>query len=250
MAEQSKTNNPLQTVLVGLLVLAAFLIGSLWTKVKMLEGGTAITAKNPSPARGTGQVAGEAVGQPEKTVLDDLPALASSIGLNQKTFSECLDSKKFAQTVTDDAQGGTDAGISSTPGVVLLDTKSGKTVSIPGAVPIDKLKSSIDQLIAGTVVDAKIKLKPVSADDHIRGDKNARILLVEYSDIQCPYCKRFHPTVNRALSDYNGQIAWVYRHFPLEGLHPLARPAAEATECAASMGGEDAFWKMLDKMNE
>lgn len=246
---QNKTNNPLQTALIGLLIVAAFLVGSLWTKVKTLEGGKTTVANNQAPTGAAGQVAGEAAGQPEKTVLDDLPALASSIGLDQKAFSECLDGKKFAQTVTDDAKSGTDAGISGTPGVVLLDTKSGKTVSIPGAVPIDQLKSSIDQLIAGTAIDAKIKLKPVSADDHIKGDKNARILLVEYSDIQCSYCKRFYPTVNQALNDYNGQIALVYRHFPLE-FHPLARPAAEATECAASMGGNDAFWKMLDKMNE
>lgn len=88
---------------------------------------------------------------------------------------------------------------------------------------------------------------PVTDDDHIRGDKNAPITLIEYSDVQCPFCSRFHPTLIQALNDYKGQVRWVYRHFPLSSIHPDAQKAAEASECANEQGK---FWEMLDKMFE
>lgn len=91
-------------------------------------------------------------------------------------------------------------------------------------------------------------LKPVTAADHIRGDVNAKVTLVEYSDLDCPYCVRFHPVVNQILQDYAGKVRLVYRHFPLDSLHPEARKKAEASECVASIGGNDKFWAFLDKI--
>ncbi|MBI2334632.1 thioredoxin domain-containing protein [Candidatus Daviesbacteria bacterium] len=87
-------------------------------------------------------------------------------------------------------------------------------------------------------------------NDHVRGDRNAKILLIEYSDLECPFCKRFHPTAQQAVDDYQGQVAWVYRHFPLDQIHSKADKEAEATECANELGGNDSFWKMTDKIFE
>ena len=91
-------------------------------------------------------------------------------------------------------------------------------------------------------------LAPVTADDHIRGNPNAPILVVEYSDYDCPFCKQFHETMQRIMEEYGtgGRVAWVYRHFPLESLHPSAPHIAEASECVASLAGNDAFWKFTD----
>lgn len=86
--------------------------------------------------------------------------------------------------------------------------------------------------------------------DHVRGNKNARILLIEYSDLECPFCKRFHPTAQQAVNEYKGQVAWVYRHFPLDQIHSKADKEAEATECANELGGNDGFWKMTGKIFE
>lgn len=98
---------------------------------------------------------------------------------------------------------------------------------------------------AGSVVIA-----PVTENDHIRGDINtAEILIVEFSDLECPYCKNFHNSLNNAMAKYPGKIAWVYRHFPLD-MHPKARVEARATECVASLGGNDAFWKYVDNIFE
>lgn len=96
--------------------------------------------------------------------------------------------------------------------------------------------------------DQAKNLPEVSTEDHIKGNKNAKIFLIEYSDFQCPYCKQFHPTAQKVVETYGNDVAWVYRHFPLDQIHPNARPSAEASECVAELGGNDAFWKFADLM--
>ena len=85
-----------------------------------------------------------------------------------------------------------------------------------------------------------------SAQDHIIGSPAAPLVLIEYSDFQCPYCNVVHPTLKRIVEESNGQIAWVYRHLPLESIHPSAKPAAIASECVAEQLGQSGFWKFAD----
>jgi len=85
---------------------------------------------------------------------------------------------------------------------------------------------------------------PVSARDRIMGDSTAKVTLVEYSDFQCPYCKKFNPIVRRLMSEYKGKVRWVYRHFPLS-FHAQSQKAAEASECAGDQGK---FWEYGDKI--
>lgn len=89
----------------------------------------------------------------------------------------------------------------------------------------------------------------VSQEDHVRGDRNARVALIEYSDMECPFCKRFHPTAQQVIDTYKGKVMWVYRHYPLS-FHANAQKEAEAVECANELGGSDAFWKYLDTVYE
>lgn len=94
---------------------------------------------------------------------------------------------------------------------------------------------------------ASKNVRPVSVErDHILGNPNAEISLVEYSDFECPYCKVFHPTARKIVEAYDGKVNWVYRHFPLDFHNPVAQKEAEASECAAELGGNEAFWKYAD----
>lgn len=99
-----------------------------------------------------------------------------------------------------------------------------------------------------TPTPAGAPVKAVSDSDHIKGNKNAKVTMIEYSDFECPFCKRFSPSVEQALKDFPNDVRLVYRHFPLRSIHPQAQKAAEASECAAKLGGNDAFWKMHDKL--
>lgn len=93
---------------------------------------------------------------------------------------------------------------------------------------------------------------PVTSADHIRGNPKAQVMLVEYSDPECPFCKQFHSTLKSIVEKYSssGKVAWVYRNYPIDSLHPKARKEAEATECAAELGGNDGFWKFYDRLFE
>jgi len=88
-------------------------------------------------------------------------------------------------------------------------------------------------------------LAPVTADEHIRGDiENAKVVMVEYSDFECPFCSRHHPTMLDVMEEYEGDVAWVYRHMPLS-FHVEAVPSALASECAAEQGK---FWEYGDAL--
>lgn len=94
------------------------------------------------------------------------------------------------------------------------------------------------------IAPTKISIRPVDAkNDHIRGAKNAKVTIVEYSDFECPFCKRFHETMKQVLANYPNDVRWVYRHFPLDGLHQQARREAHASECAGEQGK---FWEFAD----
>lgn len=108
------------------------------------------------------------------------------------------------------------------------------------------------QNAANAPADSNIELAiaPVDSSDHIRGNPDAEIIIVEYSDYECPFCKGFHGTMSRIMEDYGttGKVAWVYRHFPLTQIHKDAQPAAEASECVAKIGGNDKFWEYSDNI--
>lgn len=118
----------------------------------------------------------------------------------------------------------------------LFLTKSGN----PALVPSEESQTS------------SVVLTAVSNDDHILGNPRAKMVIVEYSDTECFYCKQFHRTMHQVIDEYGlgGTVAWVYRHFPIDELHKKARNEAQATECAAELGGNDTFWKYIDRLFE
>ncbi len=100
------------------------------------------------------------------------------------------------------------------------------------------------------ITGAPLELLTLKADDHILGNPKSDVVIIEYTDAQCPFCARFHQTMLKVMQNYGkgGQVAWVYRHFPLDQIHPYARKAAEALECGAEIAGNQGFWKLEDKV--
>lgn len=111
---------------------------------------------------------------------------------------------------------------------------------------------SLDNNPGAAAVGGALTAKEVSGEDHLRGNPDAQIKIVEFSDLECPFCKTFHQSMLQVMDEYgnDGRVAWVYRHLPLEQIHPKARKEAEASECAAKLGGNDAFWRYIDKVFE
>jgi protein-disulfide isomerase len=151
-----------------------------------------------------------------------------------------------------------------------METKQNSLVTIPGAIivagaivamAIIWTQKPMAQVARNTqeTQPAAVVMATVTNDDHILGNPNAPIKIVEYSDSSCPFCKVFHPTMVKVMSEYGagGKVAWVYRHFPLDKpgsrqdggiLHPNAGHEAQAMECAATLGGNDAFWKFTNTL--
>jgi protein-disulfide isomerase len=115
---------------------------------------------------------------------------------------------------------------------------------------IQKLKAAQEAELAEKARQANEKAKQVRrilpARDHIRGNSNAELSLIEYSDFECPFCKQFHQTAQDVVKMYGGKVNWVYRHYPLPFHNPGAEKEAEAAECVFEVGGDTAFWTYAD----
>ncbi|MBI1833580.1 MAG: thioredoxin domain-containing protein [Candidatus Andersenbacteria bacterium] len=165
-------------------------------------------------------------------------------------FQTCLEDKQYDGEIDADLADAAAAGGTGTPYTILIGP-NGEKVPIGGALPYEAVKAEIDNLLAGKTPVApanpsptpEITFRVIDDTDHARGPAGARITMLEYSDIECPYCQQFHPTLERVMEEYPNDVRWVYRHFPLEQIHPHAREAANATECAAVQGK---FWELTD----
>lgn len=120
---------------------------------------------------------------------------------------------------------------------------------IGGGILYTKAPQQLQELGAAQVVVPEKREESAKAEfvitekDHIRGNPEALVTIVEFSDFQCPFCQRFHPTVQQLLNDYPDQVRWVYKHFPLDQIHSEARPSAEASECVFEQNGNKGFWQ-------
>ena len=108
------------------------------------------------------------------------------------------------------------------------------------------------QNIQAQSLDLVDKIRSIDANDHILGNSKARVLVVEYSDTECPFCKNFHSTMLSLMQEYGqkGNVAWVYRYYPIAEIHQKSFHEAVALECAGQLGGNGKFWEYANKIYE
>ena len=188
-------------------------------------------------------------------------------------FEKCLASGRTEANVEMTYNAARQLGFSGTPSFQFVVDATGDSYELVGAQPFDRFSSWIDSLAAGEIPDGAtadsggggdegsgeipfwataegLALDPdkpgfTIAGDHSRGNIDAEVVVIEYSDFQCPFCMR-HSTQTQPILDETfvdtGQVRWVFKHFPLN-IHAQAPAAGVASECAAEQGQ---FWEMHD----
>lgn len=129
--------------------------------------------------------------------------------------------------------------------LIKIPNNSNSALTLPNGEKIPTLDQAQQQLDQAKNA-ADIPDQKLGQSDHWQGNPKARIVIFEYSDLDCPYCIRFHTTMKQLVSEYPNDVLWVYRHFPIDSLHPQARTESVASECVAQLAGNDAFWKFID----
>jgi len=166
---------------------------------------------------------------------------ADDIGLDASDFEECLDSGKYAQATQDDMQYGASIGVQGTPAFFI----NGKLLS--GAQPFAAFQTMIEAELDGS---AEAGIDVELGDSYFKGDANAPVTIVEFSDYECPFCARFaKQTLPSIVSNYvdTGKVKMYFRDFPL-GFHQNAQKAAEAARCAGEQNGNEGYFAMHDKI--
>lgn len=217
----------------------AVIIGSILISLSILfAGGVHISSSIDSVASGTAS-------NGTTTIPEHLSKLAVSLKLSKKDFEKCLVPANFDDAINKSITEATQAGVNGTPTSFII-AADGTQMVITGAQPYEVVKAAIDQALAGTLPKGKqVNLRPVDNTDMVTGNPNAPVTMIEYSDLQCPFCIQFHPTVQKILAAYPNQIRFVYRHFPLS-FHANARIFATAANCANELGGSSKFFEMVD----
>ncbi len=114
------------------------------------------------------------------------------------------------------------------------------------AVPAD---NGAPSAVAGDTAPKDINVEPISDQDWVKGSRDAKISIIEFSDLECPFCKQFHPALEKLVAEYPNDVKWAYRHFDT-GLHSKLLKEAEAAECAGELGGNDKFWEYIARIFE
>jgi len=196
---------------------------------------------------------------------EDLKGIAEKVGVSWDAVKSAIDGNKFADKFDASIELASDLNARGTPHFFI------NGVRLSGAQPFENFKKSIDEQLAkakalvaaGTprakVYDELMKeakgppppekkdIAAPDATDPVKGGKNAKVLIQEFSDFQCPFCKRVEPTVQAIEKEYGDKIKIVWRHMPLP-FHKNAPIAAEAAQEVFAQKGSAAFWSFHDKL--
>jgi protein-disulfide isomerase len=198
---------------------------------------------------------------------DDLKGIADKLGIGWDNVKSAIDGNKFGEKLDQSVEIANDFQARGTPHFFI------NGVRLSGAQPFDKFKTAIDEqlakakaIVARGVPRAKVyeevvkegkeppppERKEVPAPDAsspFKGSASAKVVIQEFSDFECPFCKRVEPTMNEIEKEYGNRVKIVWRHLPLP-FHKNAPLASEAAQEAFAQKGNAGFWKMHEKLFE
>ncbi|MEX0895510.1 MAG: thioredoxin domain-containing protein [Patescibacteria group bacterium] len=242
-------NNFSLLVIVGLFFMGGFFFGSVWTENKMIRGGAGegTVAGTGAGAPGAAAPEGGAAQTPPNLTDENLLATADAVGAGRSDMEACIAAGEMSTKVSANMEAASQAGVSGTPHtIIMLD---GEPVDvIGGALPFAEVASMIEGHLAGTATGTPPAgtVPPITGDDYVKGNADARVALVEYGDYACSFCQQFHGTMNQVMAEYGNDVAWVYRHYPFLGQGSIS--AATAAECVGEIAGAEAFWEFTDSL--
>lgn len=183
-------------------------------------------------------------------------SLSRKLGISKEKLIACIekmDSEKLFQKIETSVGNALSAltkeDAVGTPYTIIIG-QNGIKAQARGALPKEELQKIISQVSSG-VLDTKYEYKGNVVEneegDHLKGNPNAPIKMIEYSDYDCPFCKRHHETLTSVVEESEGQISWVFRHWPI---HESAVPKVITAECVTQIKGNDAFWKFSELVFE
>jgi protein-disulfide isomerase len=197
---------------------------------------------------------------------DDLFKIAGDMGLNVDKVKAAIKEKKYKKEIDADMDLADDVQASGTPHMfingrrlvgaqpepkftAIIDEEIKKAQDlISKGTPADKVYETLQKDAKGPPEPEK-KNVPVPAGNPWKGNQNAKVVIQEFSDYQCPFCSRVEDQVKEIMKNYGDKVKFVWRDKPLP-MHPEAPLAAQAAREAFKQKGPDAFWKMHDKLYE
>lgn len=175
--------------------------------------------------------------------------LSEQIGVSKDKLNACIQSTDLdALSTSIDAS--VDKAMSAyakdqrgTPFSVVIGLNGVKT-EMRGQETYENVKKITDDALIGKITTPYTgNVVPSEPGDHVFGDPNATVTIIEYSDFECPFCKGFHPTLKKIVDESNGNVKWIYRNYPL---HQHSFEKLVAAECVAKIKGNDAYWEYGD----
>ncbi len=174
--------------------------------------------------------------------------LSEQVGVSNASLQACIEgtddealNARIVQSV-DKAMSPYPREQRGTPYTIVIGQNGART-DIRGQETYENTKKIVDDALLGkATIPYTGNVVLSEPGDHVMGNPNAKVTIIEYSDFECPYCKGYHPVLERIVKE-NPDTAWIYRHYPL---HQHSFAMLTAADCVAKLKGEDAFWKYAD----
>jgi protein-disulfide isomerase len=254
MKDGESTNNVVTIDIQPFLMPISILLSTIIFSISFIIGMNSVSMDSSGSSSAARRTAREVTTEEGEALTYEI--IAETIEADVDAFTECFENRETEDEVTADISDGTDSGITGTPGFIignLGDNGEVTGVLVSGAQPYNVFESVINAFKAGEGDTLDATLYPAATtnidDDPMLGESDASIVIVEFTDFECPFCQRGHEeTYPEIITNYveTGDASYVVRDFPLSFHNPVATDAAIAANCIYENEGAEAYYEFID----